>query len=299
MSKIEFYGGKGGVGKTTLSTARAHFYTQNGYKTLLVSTDPAHSISDVLGVQVGSKIKRITPLLDAIEIDPEIEANEYIDQIRMDLNTILSPVILEDVDKQLRAAKIMPGTHEASLFDKIILLIDENESTYDVIIFDTAPTGHTLRLLTLPELLIEWFESLIRKRDKIVQLKSMLGLKEEDPILEKLKLRKIMFEKAKSIIRSDQTSIHLVMNAEKMPLEETKKAVAFLKNANQPVHEIIINKILPSDITESFFHNKIKKEKAIIDEVENLYAYMKITKVPLMDQDMDADSIKDIINILV
>lgn len=299
MSKIEFYGGKGGVGKTTLSTARAHFYTRNGYKTLLVSTDPAHSISDVLGVQVGSKIKRITPLLDAIEIDPEMEADQYIDQIRKDLNAILSPVILEDVNKQLRAAKVMPGTHEASLFDKIILLIDENEQTYDVIIFDTAPTGHTLRLLTLPELLIEWFDSLIRKREKVVQLKSMLNLKEDDPILNKLKLRKIMFEKAKTVIRSDQTSIHLVMNAEKMPLEETKKAISYLNNADQPVHEIIINKIMPSDVAESFFVNKAKKEKAIIDEIETLYPKIKITKIPLLDQDMDPDSIKDIINILV
>ncbi|MDH8679377.1 ArsA family ATPase [Fusibacter bizertensis] len=298
MLKVEFYGGKGGVGKTTLSSARAHYYTKLGKKTLLVSTDPAHSISDVLGIQVGSKLKSITPLLDAIEIDPEEEANLYIDQIRRDLNSILSPVVLEDVNKQLRAARVMPGTHEASLFDKMIELMDLHKDVYDVMIFDTAPTGHTLRLLTLPELLIEWFEGLIKKREKIVKLKAMLGLKEDDPILARLKIRRDTFLKAKDMIRSDNTSIHLVMNPEKMPLEETKKAMKYLNDAHQPVAEIIINKILPPDIVEPFFKNKIKKEQEVIAEVKAIYSYLKITEIYLLDQDMDADSLFKIVELL-
>lgn len=298
MLKVEFYGGKGGVGKTTLSSARAHHYTKLGKKTLLVSTDPAHSISDVLGVQVGSKIKGITPLLDAIEIDPEEEANQYIDQIRKDLNSILSPVVLEDVNKQLRAAKIMPGTHEASLFDKIIVLMDMYKDVYEVMIFDTAPTGHTLRLLTLPELLIEWFEGLIKKREKIVKLKAMLGLTDEDPILTRLKIRRDTFLKAKDMIRSENTSIHLVMNPEKMPLEETKKAMKFLSDAQQPVSEIIINKILPPNVVDPFFKNKIDKEQEVISEVKSLYKDLKITEIYMLDQDMDANSLFRIIELL-
>ncbi len=298
MLKVEFYGGKGGVGKTTLSSARAHYYTKLGKKTLLVSTDPAHSISDVLGVQVGSKIKSITPLLDAIEIDPEEEANLYIDQIRRDLNAILSPVVLEDVNKQLRAAKVMPGTHEASLFDKMIELMDMYKDFYEVMIFDTAPTGHTLRLLTLPELLIEWFEGLIKKREKIVKLKTMLGLKEEDPILSRLKVRHAIFLKAKGVIQSENTSIHLVMNPEKMPLEETKKAMRFLSEAHQPVTEIIINKILPPNIVDPFFKNRIEKEQEVISEVKAIYKDLKITEIFMIDQDMDADSLIKIIDLL-
>lgn len=298
MLKVEFYGGKGGVGKTTLSSARAHYYTKLGKKTLLVSTDPAHSISDVLGIEVGSKIKSITPLLDAIEINPEEEANLYIDQIRRDLNSILSPVVLEDVNKQLRAAKVMPGTHEASLFDKMIELMDLYRDVYEVMIFDTAPTGHTLRLLTLPELLIEWFEGLIKKREKIVKLKAMIGLKEEDPILTRLKIRREKFLKAKDMIRSENTSIHLVMNPEKMPLEETKKAMKYLNEANQPVTEIIINKILPPSIVDPFFHNKIEKEQEVISEVKAIYTDLKITEIYLLDQDMDADSLFKIVELL-
>lgn len=298
MLKVEFYGGKGGVGKTTLSAARAHYYTKLGKKTLLVSTDPAHSISDVLGVQVGSKIKGITPMLDAIEIDPEEEANQYIDQIRKDLNSILSPVVLEDVNKQLRAARIMPGTHEASLFDKIIILMDTYKEVYDVMIFDTAPTGHTLRLLTLPELLIEWFEGLIKKREKIVKLKAMLGLKEIDPILTRLKIRRETFLKAKDMIQSENTTIHLVMNPEKMPLEETKKAMKFLSDAHQPVSEIIINKILPANIVDPFFKNKMIKEQEIISEVKSLYKHIKISEIYMLDQDMDSSSLFRIIELL-
>ena len=144
MAKIIFYGGKGGVGKTTCSTANSIHFAQKGLRTLLISTDPAHSISDVLEMQIGKTIVPIRENLDGLEIDPEYEAECYINRIRENMRQILSNVIIDEIDKQLEAAMVSPGTHESALFDKMSAVITEQYDAYDVIVFDTAPTGHKI-----------------------------------------------------------------------------------------------------------------------------------------------------------
>ena len=298
MMKVEIYGGKGGVGKTTLSTARANLYALKGMKVLLVSTDPAHSISDVLGYKVGSSISNIKQNLDALEIDPEKEARSMITRIRSDMSSILSPVIMDEVQKQLNAAQVMPGTHESSLFDRMMHLIDEQTGKYDVIIFDTAPTGHTLRLLTLPGLLVKWLDSLIEKRKRIVKLKDMIGIAEEDIILERLIARRDFTRKSGDFINSESTTIHLVMNPEKMPFEETKKAYAFLNEYSLKVSEIIVNKILPHGISDEFFKSRYEKEENLLKQIENEFKGCCITRIPLMKSDMDFLTINEVIQVL-
>src|SRR5665648_949224 len=125
MAKIIFYGGKGGVGKTTCSTANSINYANKGLKTLLISTDPAHSISDVLEMKIGKKITKIRENLDGLEIDPEYEAELYINRIRENMRTILSNVIVDEINSQLDAAIVSPGTYESALFDKIAEIIIE------------------------------------------------------------------------------------------------------------------------------------------------------------------------------
>ncbi|WP_409228748.1 ArsA family ATPase, partial [Gudongella sp. SC589] len=199
MAKIIFYGGKGGVGKTTCSTANSINYAERGLRTLLVSTDPAHSISDVLGIEIGRSIVRIRDNLDGLEIDPEYEAELYIEKIRANMKTILSNVIVEEINSQLDAAIVSPGTHESALFDKISDIIIDKYDEYDIIIFDTAPTGHTLRILTLPDLLEGWMGSLAKKRKSIVNMNKMVTRKydEKDPVLEILERRQKRFGEIK------------------------------------------------------------------------------------------------------
>ncbi len=172
-SKIVFFGGKGGVGKTTCSAAFAMFCAKSGLKTLIVSTDPAHSTSDIFEKRIEDSITNILPNLDALEISGEKESKAYMDGVRLSLQHIVSPVIVDQITKQIDAASISPGTEEAALFDKMIDIITEKTDEYDRIIFDTAPTGHTVRLLSLPDLLGAWLETLIKKRSKSVALMSM------------------------------------------------------------------------------------------------------------------------------
>ncbi|MCD6435951.1 MAG: ArsA family ATPase, partial [Clostridiales bacterium] len=294
MAKIIFYGGKGGVGKTTCSTANSISFANKGLKTLLISTDPAHSISDVLEMKIGKKIVNIKKNLDGLEIDPEFEAEKYINRIRENMKTILSNVIVEEINKQLDAAVVSPGTHESALFDKMSDIIIDKYDVYDMIVFDTAPTGHTLRLLTLPELLESWMGSLIKKRKSVTNMNKMITrkYKEKDPVLEILEKRQERLNKIKKILlNNDDLSIRFVINAEQLPIEETKKAITMLEKYNLPVDTLVINRILPDTVKSEFWDKKKEQEKEYLNQIEKYFTNQKQIKIPLLDTDMGKYSI--------
>lgn len=306
MNKILFFGGKGGVGKTTCSASYAVSEAKKGLKTLLVSTDPAHSTSDIFEKQINDEITNILPNLDALEINGEKESKLYMDSVRLSLKQIVSPVIVKEINKQIDAASISPGTEEAALFDKMIEIIIEKSIEYDRIIFDSAPTGHTLRLLSLPELLSSWMETLISKRSKSINLMSMAlnGKKasekdlENDEVIKVLKKRYNKVNQAKKIIINEKLlSFIFVINAEKLPIDETIKAVSVLEKYNIAVGGIIVNKLLPDNITDDFWRSKKEQELKYLSIIDDTFKDKKIFKLPLLQEDMKADNIDNIADI--
>jgi len=295
MGNIVFFGGKGGVGKTSCSTAYAISQSKKGFKTLLVSTDPAHSISDLFHESIGSKIKLLSENLYGIEVNPEEESKSYINKVRKDLKKIMSPIIMEDLNKQLDAAIVSPGSHESALFDKMVELIINENDQFDKIIFDTAPTGHTVRLLSLPELLGGWIDSLMTKRKKTISLKNMIGRNrdEKDPILEILSKRKENLEKARHIMMDEKKlEFAFVLNAERMPIEETKKAVSLLRHYQINVSTLVVNKILPTSVQDEFWRLKKEKEQVYLKEIKEEIRAQVIYEVPLFSEDMTANTIE-------
>ena len=300
MNKIIFFGGKGGVGKTTCSASYALYQAKRGLKTLLVSTDPAHSTSDIFETKINDTISNLLPNLDAIEISGEKESKKYMDGVRASLKQIVSPIIVEQINKQIDAASISPGTEEAALFDKMIEIIIEKYDEYDRIIFDTAPTGHTLRLLSLPELLGAWLDSLIQKRSKSVNLMSMAlkGHKASDKDLEKdevISILKRRYDKvlaAKKIMMDDHLlSFIFVINAEKLPIDETVKAINILEKYNVIVSGIIVNKILPDNMQDEFWISKKMQEQKYLNIIKETFKDKKIITLPLLKEDMKANNI--------
>lgn len=294
MGKIIFFGGKGGVGKTSCSTAYAIAQSGKGLKTLLVSTDPAHSISDLFHMSIGSEVTHLSDNLYGVEIDPERESRTYVNRVRKDLNKIMSPIIMEDLNKQLDAAIVSPGSHESALFDKMVELILDFSEVYDRIIFDTAPTGHTVRLLSLPELLGGWIDSLMAKRKKTISLKNMIGRdkKEQDPILEILSKRKSNLERARTIMMDENAlEFAFVLNAERMPIEETKKAVLLLRKYGINVSTLVVNKILPEACLDGFWQRKKDNEQKYLAEIREEISAEHIFEVPLFQEDMTPDTI--------
>lgn len=300
MNKIIFFGGKGGVGKTTCSASYALYEANRGLKTLLVSTDPAHSTSDIFEKEISDSISNLLPNLDAIEISGEKESKKYMDSVRGSLKQIVSPIIVKEINKQIDAASISPGTEEAALFDKMIEIIIEQNDEYDRIIFDTAPTGHTVRLLSLPELLGAWLDSLIQKRSKSVNLMSMAlkGQKASDKDLgndEVIKILKKRYDKvlsAKKIMMDEkQLSFIFVINAEKLPIDETVKAINILEKYNILVSSIIVNKILPDNMQDEFWKSKKEQEQKYLKIIAETFKDKEIITLPLLKEDMKANSI--------
>ncbi len=303
MNKIVFFGGKGGVGKTTCSASYAVFSAKSGLKTLLVSTDPAHSTSDIFERIIENTITTIFPNLDAIEISGEKESKIYMDNVKISLKNVVSPVIVKEINKQIDAASISPGTEEAALFDKMIEIITEKNDEYDRIIFDTAPTGHTVRLLTLPELLGAWLDTLIKKRSKSVTLMSMANHHgqtdkkdiENDEVIKILRKRYEKINKAKKIMMEDKLlSFIFVINAEKLPIDETVKAISILEKYNVLVDGIVVNKILPENMQDDFWKSKKEQEQKYLDIITATFKGKKIFKLPLLQEDMKSNNIDNI-----
>lgn len=303
MNKIVFFGGKGGVGKTTCSASFALSCALQGKKTLLVSTDPAHSISDIFEKPIGGKIINIDKNLDALEIDSGVESRKYMDGVRANLKNVLSPIIVKEIKKQINAAAVSPGTEEAALFDKMIEIINDKSSEYDQIVFDTAPTGHTVRLMSLPELLGAWIKSLIDKRKKalsIMQMANNAGKKnvdevENDEVIKILRKRLENMENARKVITdNNRLSFIFVLNAEKLAIEETVKAIKILDTYKIKVDSLIVNRILPEDSVDEFWKGRKVLENKYLEEIYNAFKGKDIIKIPMLSSDMRADNIKDI-----
>lgn len=303
MNKFVFFGGKGGVGKTTSSASYAYRCAKQGRKTLVVSTDPAHSLCDIFETTIGSEIKQLTNNLYGLEIDPEQESMKYIQKIKSNMSKTVSPVIISEIEKQLDAASVSPGSEESAIFDKLVEIINTYGNEFEKIVFDTAPTGHTLRLLSLPELLGGWLDRLLEKRKKALELMGMAHKNNKDmqqkiasdPIIEILSQRKNNLEKArKTLIDHKMISFVFVLNPEKLPIEETKKAVRILEKYNIPVNDIVVNKILPETLQDEFWKSRKALELKYLEEIYETFIGKEIIKIPLLNSDVRVNDIQRI-----
>ncbi|RKQ37309.1 ArsA family ATPase [Oceanobacillus halophilus] len=288
--KIIFVGGKGGVGKSTSAAAIAWKSAQSGNRTLLISTDPAHNLGDIFNQKIGGKTINISENLDALEIDPEIETTKYINSVKENIKGTVNTTMMQEVHRQLDTAKASPGADEAALFDKLISIILEERTNYDKLIFDTAPTGHTIRLLSLPELMGVWIEGLLKRRKKTNENYTQLlndGEPIEDPIYDVLKERKDRFQKAREVLLDhDNTGFVFVLNAERLPILETKKAIELLDKYHLHVKTLIINKILPDDVDGDFLQQRKEHEKHYVEMIEDTFKHQQLIYVPLFAKDI-------------
>lgn len=287
---IIFVGGKGGVGKSTSAAAIAWKSAKEGNKTLLVSTDPAHNVGDIFNRQIGGKTIEIANNLYALEIDPEVETENYIKGVKANIKGTVHTSMMEEVNRQLDTAKASPGADEAALFDKLIHIILEERKNFDKLVFDTAPTGHTIRLLTLPELMGVWIEGLLEKRRKTNANYTALlndGEPREDPIYDVLRERQERFSKARDVLlNEDETGFIFVLNPERLPILETKKALELLHKYHLHVKTLIVNKVLPEEADGQFLMERKKHEQKYIKLIKETFPKQQLIFIPLFSQDI-------------
>ena len=284
LRRLNFFGGKGGVGKTTLAAAFAILLAERGERTLLVSTDPAHSTSDILGAQLSGEPERVEENLWALEVDAASDAAAYIERIKRDARESVSAEVLPTVERHLELAKASPGTEESALFDRFVDLIALSPGEYDRIVFDTAPTGHTLRLLTLPALLTAWVEGMVRQREKVAGIERMLrnlagkDEPEGDPILERLRDRRERFHHARHRLLED-TTFYLALIPERLPIEETARALEVLEQGRVRVGALIVNRVLPEMVEGEFMRARLEQQSEYLAEIEERFGSRQIVRV--------------------
>lgn len=288
--QIVFVGGKGGVGKSTSAAAIAWNFAADGLKTLLVSTDPAHNVGDIFDTQIGGEGKEVAPNLFALEIDPETETTKYIDQVKVNVKGTVNPTMMQEVYRQLDTAKASPGADEAALFDKIVSIVLDERATYDKIVFDTAPTGHTIRLLTLPELMGVWIEGLLQKREKTNENYAQLlndGKPREDPIYDVLRERQRRFKAVREILLDEtMTGYIFVLNPERLPILETQKAVDLLHNYGIHVRTLIVNKVLPDEVEGAFMIERKEAEAPYLATIDKRFPKQRKIRIPFFARDI-------------
>lgn len=294
MARLLLFGGKGGVGKTTTSTSTAVGLADSGLKVLLVSSDPAHSTSDSLGVQLGPVPTQVegVPGLWGLELDPEARISDHIPKLTESLGPMLG-----GQDPELNASEmVLPGLDEAMAFDELLKHLENPD--WDVIVFDTAPTGHTLRFLALPEIIEKWADKIIRMHRLTGGIRAlMFGAKEGEKMREELeKFRRRVLHVRRILCNPEVTRFTLVTIPEKMGVNETIRAHQSLAEFNLPVTGCVINRMTP-DLDHSFIQTRRENERKNVSELKAALPDLNLHEVELKDSDIHGiESLRGISN---
>lgn len=273
MTQFLFFSGKGGVGKTSMACTTGVYNADKGLKTLIVTTDPAANLSDVFEQEIGHKITKINSIenLYAMEIDPDEATNEYKENLLAPMREIFDEEMIRIADEQLSG----PCTEEMASFDRFIDFMEIDE--YDLIIFDTAPTGHTIRLLELP---IDWSKHIEESAQGSGQ--TCMG-----PV-SMIQDSKDKFDRAIAKLRdTSQTDFIFVMQPEQTSLDETVRASNELKELGISTTKVIINGFIPQDeAITPFFKSRYEMQQNYLEKAKKIFKGWPIDTMELFDSEL-------------
>ena len=305
MTQYVLYGGKGGVGKTTCAAATAHRLARGGHETLVVSTDPAHSLSDSFDAPVSSEPTEVSDGLWAVEVDPEEAMEEYRETVEEVPKKLASGIgaglgldsddVSEGMGGLFDDAMDAPGSNEAAAMYKFMEYMESDR--WDYVVFDTAPTGHTLKLLQLPEVMDSMVGRLFRIRSQIQgvfgSFKGVLGGGDEEEGdgesgKDKLETLKERIERVREkLVDPEQTEFRVVLIPESMAVLETERLLERLSRFDIPVETVVVNKVM-EDVNEDceFCRDRWAVQKRNLEEAEEEFQEMEIVRLPLMREEV-------------
>jgi arsenite-transporting ATPase len=265
-----FFSGKGGVGKTSMACTHAVRLAEEGKKTLIVTTDPASNLADVFEQEIGHQITKIRDIagLWAMEIDPDKATQEYIDRAMAPIRAAFPPQIVQVMEEQMSG----PCTAEVAAFDRFTDFLEtptnanRADTDFDVVIFDTAPTGHTIRLLELPS---EWSQTIEAANAGSGQ--TCLG---PTAAIQDAKQK---YERALAAMRdAEQTTFIFVLNPEAISIKETQRAIQELSKLGIHNYRLIVNGIIPVESAENpLFTARAEMQARYLSQIETLFPYPK------------------------
>lgn len=277
--KFLFFGGKGGVGKTTMAAATALWLSEHGYKTLIVATDPTISLSAIFEQPIGET--EVTTIqggtnLFGLNINPRKALGVF--QNRMNsmmegFSTLFGSELLST-----------PCTEEIAAFDQFVSYMGDTQ--HDKVVFDTAPTGHTLRELSMP---FDWSSYISNQITSRKELSEMLGFVYDEAMIDDLKGEKERYDAAvKALSDGRNSSFHLVLLPEKLPVEETDRATTDLKGFGIIVRGLIINEVIPRSVLQGnwFLERRRETQDHYLEDIKTRFRDIPQVEVPLFESDI-------------
>lgn len=287
---LEFilFGGKGGVGKTSCASACALKLAESGRKTLLFSTDPAHSLSNAWDQEFGNTPTAVKGVknLRALEIEAEQVMEEFKKEYGEELTQLFATsTYLDEEDIGSVLSLPVPGMDEIMGLKKIMDFMEKKE--YDVYVADTAPTGHTLRLLAMPEIIDQWIIAAAQMRWKYRYMVSRFSGKEFEDEVDRflLDLKKAVKRVKAHLMDAERTEFVVVTNPEAMVVLQTKDLVRELKQNAIPSHHLIINNLAPKNECK-FCQGRREGQRRYVREIRQEFSEYEITEVAQQPQEI-------------
>ncbi len=289
--RVIVHTGKGGVGKTSVSAATALRCAEMGLKTIVLSTDTAHSLGDSLEAQIGPEPIEIHPNLWAQEVDARYSMDKYWGRIQGYLTALFTKQGVNDIVAE--EVTILPGLEEGAHLLWINQYVEQGD--YDVLIVDAAPTAETLRLLSLPDVTRWWFDrvlTLARGATKILRpIGRVLGRSNESmPDSNAWDEVNVLFDtldKVRDLLTDPEiASIRLVVNPEKMVIKETQRTYTYLNLYGYATDAIICNRIIPDEVTDPYFAMWKANQRENIAFIGEAFGQLPLLKSPLFGQEV-------------
>jgi arsenite-transporting ATPase len=285
--RIIIYTGKGGVGKTSVAAATGVRLASQGYRTLVMSTDAAHSLSDSFNVHLGSEPIQISERLWGQEVDSLKETEKHWGPVQKWLTDMMSWAKLNDITTE--ETLVFPGMEE--LFSLMQIKRHSLSGSYDVIIVDCAPTGETLRLLSYPNLLKWWMEKIFPYERRLIKLvrpvaKLVTGGLElpNDAALNSVETFVNELEELQKMIMDEAvTSVRLVINPEKMVIAEARRAFTYLNLFGFNTDAIVVNRVLPLEAGTGYWSTWREIHEKYEEEIRTCFSPLPIFRIPMME----------------
>ena len=300
--RILIYTGKGGVGKTSIATATALFLANTGKRVILMSTDQAHSLGDVLDTKLDGQINQISQNLDVLEIDSIEESQKAWSNLQDYLKQIINSKANNSIE--IDEALLFPGLEEIFSLLKILEIYEEDR--YDIMVVDCAPTGQSLSMLTYSEKLNMLADTILPMVQSINSIfGTSIAKKTSVP-----KPRDIVFEEFKKLVQRlsslyvifhmrDTSSIRIVTTPEQIVLEEARRNYTWLQLYNFNVDALYMNRLYPKEVMEGYFEGWEDTQTNNIRLAQESFAKQKIFKLELQSEEIHGlDSLKKISNLL-
>lgn len=287
--RIILYTGKGGVGKTSVAAATAVESAKKGMKTLVVSTDPAHSLGDSLDMKLSNEPLEISENLWAQEIDAIHEVEQGWGKVQKYLTDLFTLKAIKDITTQ--ELTIFPGMED--LLSLLRILKYYKEGRFDTIIIDCAPTGETLALLSFPEMMRWWMEKLFPIKKKAIKVAGPIAeslLKIPMPsknVLDEIDNMYYALDEMKKIFSDrNTTSIRIVVNPEKMVIKEAQRSFTYLNIYDFNVDAIIVNRVIPDNVTDTYFNIWKDTQKKYKADIIESFTPVPIYYAPLFENEV-------------